>query len=479
MNFPNITSARGGWFGAGLASGRVTSLFGFPGVVLAFVSVLALTGCFSDERVAGGDDFPNSVETLGKQAATETSDSTEWNGYKQAPSTPPEAYDSTEVPDEAPRESTNGLGKASVLTAGNDGRVAPGLEIANAVRNIVTVNDAVTGLNRAIRVQTLLGVEARDTTWFRVQGAPPMRRMVRMSGVVAYPTGRTERFSFEDADGDSVLSPMPGSRNLARARFVVTFPGGRIEERTVIVAAGPDRVFGTKDDNATRSLDAVHRIGTDTLYHLKLRPVAGDSVVNDRVRDSVRVDVEHMVTVGGVRVVHYYRAVVKGDSLRNRATRFRRVVTTPKGITETVALGRDSLPDFAPGDTGYVRVTFTSSDAADTVALSVTTYKVAVTDSAGRHERSRMLRLDRERTLRYGPYSASRFRLWPSTPVPDGQFARIGGVELRLDVRAGGWIGFVGDATASGFSGTWFNDRGESGVVHYSALGAIVTNPSP
>jgi hypothetical protein len=381
------------------------------------------------------------------------------------------------VPDAAPEENGPGLQKRG---ANSDGRIPPGLEVAGAVRSLSTILDPQTGLNRVIRTQAISGIEARDTTWYRVQGLPTTRRiMVRMSGVVSYPGGRVERFSFTDADGDSVLSPQPGSRNLARAFFVVEHPFGRIEERAVIIGAGPDREFGTRDDNATRSLETVHRIGTDTVYHLKLRPVVGDSVVRDRERDSSRVDVEHTVTVGGIRVIQVYRTVVKGDSLRNRATRFRRVVTTSQGVTETVALGRDSGSDFTHGDTGIVRVSFTSTQSTDTLASSVFIYRVAVSDTVGRHDRNRLLSVQRDKVYRFGDVAASRFVLRPLAPVAGGDRARVGELDMKIDLRAGGSIEFSGTSTAFGYSGTWSGTSGQNGSVFFDSAGTRITSPVP
>jgi len=445
---------------------------------------LLLGGCFSDEQVAGGDDFPNSVSTLGKAAATEGSDSTAWNGYEEAPATPPEVYDSTEVPDDAPEESLTkpgaDLGKSA---AKPDDWVPPGKEIAGAVRAVQSLLDPVTGLNRLVRVQKIVRgltagdtIVARDTTWYRTQGLPPARRLVRMSGVVSYPVGRVERFTFEDADGDDLLAPQPGSRNLARARTVIEHALGRVEERTVITAAGPDRVFGTPDDNALHSLDEVQRIGTDTLSILKLRPAGADSVVRDRGRDSARVDVERTVIVAGVRVTETYRSVVKSDTLRNRAERYRRVTTTAAGVTEFAALGRDSVPDFTPGDTGVVRVRFTSTRASDTLASSLAHYRVLLSDSAGRHGRNRLLRVDTEKTYRFGTMLSSRARLWPEAPVAPGGFVREGDLELRVDLRAGGWVGYVGTLSATGFVGIWSDSTGAGGTVRFNAAGTIA-NP--
>src|SRR5690606_27967383 len=113
----------------------------------------------------------------------------------------------------------------------------------------------------------------------------------------------------------------------------------------------------------------------------------------------------------GVRIAQSYRTELRADAGQNRALRYRRLVKTARGVTETVALGADSLPDFAPGDTGSVRVTFASSDPADTLAYARATYRVALSDTAGTPEGNRLLRIEREKVFGDGRVSGRVFRL--------------------------------------------------------------------
>jgi hypothetical protein len=453
----------------------------FPGrslsgaALLSLAMLFLLTGCFREERVAGGDDFPNSMETMGKRTAGETSDSTEWNGYKDAPSTPPGMYDSTDAPDAPPESSASSMSKGALVLSG---RVLPAHDIFGAVRVVTFLTDT-GGVFRAIRLQTLLGIEARDTTWYKLDGVLLAPRLRRVSGAVTYSGGVTERFSFTDADGDGILSARAGSTNRARAYFRSEYGSGRVEERTVVISAGADLLFRNRADNALQSLDLVEREGADTLSRLSIRASAGDTVVYSPARPSNRVDVEHVLNQDGVRLSRFYSATVFADSTRNYPRRYRSTLQTSAGITTVVLLGRDSLPDFAAGDTGRVQVTFASSVATDTLAASQAVYRVALSDTAGRYRGHKLLRIERAKTFRLGAVSALRYRLSPSAPVSDGSFARTGEVDVRLDARAGGWIEFTGASSATGFSGTWADSDGKSGTVHYNTAGEIVTSPAP
>jgi hypothetical protein len=455
--------------------GFAAPLSGFFTAISAALIVFSLTGCFADERVAGGDDFPNSIETLGKEGTAASTDSADWNAYDEAPSTPPEVYDSAYVPDSAPEE----YPASPKVGVSFEGRIPPGLEIAGAIRSFLSVSDPVTGLFQAIRVQTLGGIEARDTTWYRLLNLTITKRVVRMSGIVSYPSGRTERFSFEDADGDSILTARAGSANLARVRFVVTDAQGRVEERMFTIAAGADRAFEKRADNVLRSLQTVHRLGNDTLYRLSLRPVGTDSVVYDPQRDSGRADVEQMVSALGVRSTLAYRTILFADSNRNRAVRFHRTVETASGVTETIALGRDSTPDFVAGDTGRVQIRFASTNVSDTLAESLSEYRVVLSDTAGRFAGNLLMQIDREKSFRYGTASSARYRLTPSSPVPDGGSTRTGSVQVRVELRGGGWVGLDGSSSPDGIFGIWEDSTGKSGTVRFGALGAIVLPTEP
>jgi hypothetical protein len=79
-------------------------VFGTAAWLLAALLCASLLAACAQERVAGGDDFPNSVETLGKNGTADRNDSTEWNAYRSAPDTAPGMYDSTYVPDTIPRD---------------------------------------------------------------------------------------------------------------------------------------------------------------------------------------------------------------------------------------------------------------------------------------------------------------------------------------------------------------------------------------
>jgi hypothetical protein len=331
-------------------------------------------------------------------------------------------------------------------------------------------------VNRVARRQWFTGLEVRDTTWYRRDSANAIL-LLRVSGR-AEGSGTVKVFAFEDGDGDGILSPRAGSANVAVIRIATTAPDGSTGEKNKRVAAGPDRDFNRRADNTLMAYSESLRKGLDTLFSLLLRDADGDGVLFNPLRDTNLVDVDRITGPSGssdARLSLHYRLRAFADRSRNYPVRFRSVLEAGAQVTETIALGRDSQPDFAPGDTGRVLVSFASSAAADTLAGTESDYRVLLSDTAGRFGGNRLLRVDRARTFRLGAAAAARYTLRPAAPVPDGSFARDGSVEARVDFRAGGWIDFTGESTAAGWMGTWLDSEGRSGTVHFDAAGRVTS----
>jgi hypothetical protein len=250
------------------------------------------------------------------------------------------------------------------------------------------------------------------------------------------------------------------------------FSSGRREEETRTMNAGPDGDFNKAKDNALLALQKISMVGLDTLLSLVLSDVDGDGFLFNPLRDSSQVAIESKVSGSGTRTDLSYRINAFRDSSRSYAYRFRRVITTSAGVEETNALGRDSMQDFAPGDSGSVRVRFTSSVGTDTLASSDSRYAVKLSSTGGDAAGDRLLSVDREKTFNLGTVSGLRYTLKPAAPVPDGSFAGSGALFVRADLRAGGWVQLDGNAAAD-ISGTVTDSQGRNGTVHIRLDGTV------
>jgi hypothetical protein len=433
------------------------------------LAAFLLAACFSDGSMHGGDDYPNSVEPMGKHAAQERGDSSEWNAYEDAPSTTPGMYDTAHIPENPPSQSAPKRG-GTMISLPSLG-VALGAEIQGAARSVQSGSDAEPGVLRSVRVQTVaLGAfSAVDTTWYKSDGAG--YRILRVAGSVSY--GGDMRYTvFEDGDGDGYLSPTLGGANVVKIRFTTLFASGKREEQTATMNAGPDGDFNKSRDNTLMAFAKTTVQGLDTLLSLVLSDVDGDGFIFNPMLDSSRVGIVSRVGGSDGRTDLYYRVNVFVDSARNYAYRYRKVVTTTTGILETNALGRDSLPDFAPGDSGSVRVRFTSTVSTDTLAVSESRYGVLLSANPGNASGNRLIQVDREKTFTAGSVSSLRYRLKPNAPVPSGSFASTGALFIRTDLRAGGWVQLTGQAAAD-ISGTVLDSEGRSGTVHIGFDGIV------
>jgi hypothetical protein len=454
---------------------RRLSLLGHA--ILAGAVILPLAGCWlASDKVAGGDDYPNSVQTLGRTAADERSDTTDWNGWNDAQGTPPGVYDSTQVPDSVPESSSD----SALLRLAAMGDVlldpanyVPGFDMPGANRTVDTLSP-VGAERRTVRVQSADLFVARDTIWSSL-GIGGKREVRRVSGRLSLTAGGYLAFSFDDDEGDSSLAPRLGLAGTVRVRFTAVSATGRTEEKLLRFSAEPGLLF-IKGRNTLLYARTVVLEGGDTLLTRVLKSADDDGVVYDPARDSNRVEVEQSTRLAsGALEQVYYVSVVFGDSGRNYPVRYRRVLTTSAGVTETILLGRDSLPDFSPGDTGRMRAVFSSSVATDTLEASETTYRVKLSDTAGRASGNRLLRVERTKSFRFGDNVLSRYLLVPAVPVPDGMYPRAGSLEMRVDLRPSGWATFSGQATVSGFTGTWTNSQGRSGSASFDSLGGRIT----
>lgn len=430
--------------------------------LVAALALLAFTGCFSDD---GGDDIPNSVEPLGKHAASERADSSDWNAYGDAPSGAEGMYDTAHVPEAPPSQAAP---KRGAQWAPPSLDVALGTEILGATRVVLSDTGSAPGVTRVVRAQSLGSFSSVDTTWYKVDGNG--LRIVRASGKVS-DGGDTRHTVFEDGDGDGYLSPA-GAGSAVWIRHVTVFASGHRDEQVIRMGAGPDGDFNKAGDNSLQSLGKLSMHVLDTLLSLVVTDMDGDGALYNPLRDSNKIGVESKVAGEAGRTDLFYRVNVFADSTRNYAYRYRKVFTGPRGVEETTALGRDSLPDFAPGDSGWVRARFTSTVATDTLASSSSRYAVHLSSLPGNAAGNRLIQVDREKTFRAGAVSGLRFRLRPGTPVSDGSFARSGSLFARVDFRAGGWAQLEGEAAAD-ISGTVTDSEGRSGIVRIGVDGTV------
>lgn len=451
---------------------------------LALAALLCLAGCQSaekDVRVAGGDDIPNDVEPLGKEAATERADSADWNGFKALPRTSPGMYDTTRVPDSVP--DTTGAGQAQPkrgaalakrasgpLPAGDSAVVAQAsippldsLPLLKPIDTVVTrVLDTSTGALETVHAQVKDNVRTLDSTVF----VPPDAANSGSTGGVLQVAGRItyadtslwKTYLFRDADGDGFLAPRAGSLNLADLDLAAKGADGILVRTTQRVAAGADLDFNRRGDNRILSSLVTAVLGSDTVHTWSLLDADGDSAVLDFSKDTNLVDlVETQRFTGdpdrGFLMAQTRLVVWSRDSTRNYAVRHRSLRLGGEGGTFAVnARGARFDSTFRPGDDALWTNARTYPAGASVEARS-RTYTVRLPAAPGAFAANQLVRVQAQARFRNLRYAAFAYSLRPETPVADGSLPAGGAVEASLVYQDGAATTFTGQAVAAGMEG--------------------------
>lgn len=476
---------------------RLLSLLAVLATRIAITGVAGfLLGCFEtgkDSRVAGGDDYPNGVETLGKKAAQARADSADWNGFDSVPKSGPGLYDTITVPDTVPDTAKAGHGtpapKRSALARRSvaDTCLAGGLlGMACPVDTLVTkVIDTAEGTVAVVRtVIDGSGVTRRDSTVIvkpdpsKPGSAGGVSLVVRSA--VSRDSSRIDTWKFADADGNGLLMPQAGVANKVAIETGVASPGGVLRQRTQVLAAGADLDFNARGDNKLLAATTATLLGRDTIDLVRFLDADGDSALIDFAKDSNLVDLieARRFPVGAslVSVTRQVRIVAYGDSTKNFPIRYgERKVFRDGTILDIAAFGLG--PDSALRAGMEARWTETRfPPASDSLEREVRAFRVRLGSVPGDFSANALLGWSVEET----PRSANgRFSMdfACETPVADGLWSATGDVIAWL-VRADGRLTFTGAATAAGMKGRVTAPGGESAAITYDLAGEIVP-PQP
>lgn len=478
--------------------------------ILCVMAAALVLGCLERERpikVAGGDDYPNGIEKLGKKSAQAHGDSADWNGFDSVPRSGPGLYDTVQVPDSVPDTSKAGKAAPSPKrgayargTLPDTGLPVGGLPADTALAGnaakegippldtlVTRVVDTAKGTVEAVRTQvTDSGKKQIDSTVFvpadpsKPGSAAGVTQVVRR---ITYPdSGRYDLLRFADADGDGFLSPRPGSSNLALVEVTAALPGGTVETRTRRIAAGADLDFNARGDNQLVSSQFLQTLGLDTVNLVKYLDADGDSVLIDFGRDSNLVDmIEEIRFLSGgpvVSVTRRIRLVIDSrDSTRNYPIRFsERRIFRDGAILDLAATGPGADSAFRPGQEALWTETRFHAPA-DSLARSVKAYKVRLAQVPGAFQGNLLLGFTLEQADRKSP-GAFYFDFRCEAPVPDSRWIKDGGVIAWLILDGGARVVFNGSATATGMQGQVTGPDGESAAIGFDPSGTITGRKS-
>lgn len=469
--------------------------------LLSLCSAMAalLIGCFQEDkpiRTAGGDDYPNGIEALGKKSARILNDSADWNGFDTIPKSGPGLYDTVEVPDDVP--DTAGAGSApapekssaySKLTAASKSAAAGGSLSSGLPLPLDTLTtrilDTATGAIEAVRTQVNdSGIRVDSTVFIPADstrpGSPAGVAQVARS-LLSPDSARLDAWLFADADGDGILTPRPGSANLARVEISTTLASGAKVKTIQVMAAGEDLDFNARGDNRILSSRYLSLQGADTLLSVVFLDADGDSAVLDMSKDTNLVDMIQVFrgSSGGTvssRTTQVRLVAGSRNSSGNYPIRFsERRIFGDGGVLDIAARGLGADSSFLPGtEASWEETLF--PPAADSVARASVRYKVRLPAKAGDFGSNFLIGLAAEEDYRK---EFERFSLdfRGESPIPVGRWFDVGDVVAWISFPGGSRIVFTGVLGNAELKGTVAKADSSSSPVTFDRAGSIISKP--
>ncbi len=469
---------------------------------LCVLSLTVLTACFKDDatKVAGGDDYPNGLQALGKRMAKAVGDSADWNGFDSIPANGPGLNDKTEFPDSIPatliagvmqgsrsnpplaKESGSDMEAAAKASGMNQGlhRDTVGF-IDTTSRTVDTIGDFV----RVVLFSSTDTLQQSDTTEFipadpAIPGSLP--GLSRVVGRLLYSDAvRFATFRFLDADGDGYLSPRAGATNLADLESTQGLAGGVVERSVKRIAAGKDLDFNGWGDNHLVANLFVRTRGQDTLDAYRFTDADGDSALMDFSRDTNLVDMmaSRRMPAGGplASVSRTIRIVSNSkDSAKNYPIRYSERRLLRDGSIVDVSI-RSPAQDssFRPGD-DVVWTESTAHAAGDSVKLGTVSWKVRLAGSPRAYAGNTLIGFTFEEKRAAG-ISDFKCEFSGDAPIADGRWISSGDVTSSIVTAKGGILTFTGRADAAGFTGTVTGGGVPARTISFDRAGNPITKP--
>ncbi len=448
----------------------------------------------TDIQTAGGDDYPNAIEVLGKRSASAYNYHENWNSaFHEMPDSVPGAYDTVQVPESAQPQKSEPLPKFATLSQVD---VLPILSLDSILQpdslldSVKTVVDSTDGKTTVVRTRDTDKIAIEDS----VVSLPPKiaaplpgdsvgistPRIVEVAGSFTYKEdGRIERFRFSDGDGDGVLTAEPGSDNVAAIELSTAWPSGEKKVRLLRIAAGDDLDFNRQEGNLLLSSRFVKLQNLDTVEVWELLDAEGKGSILDYSLDSNIVDWVGRVTGAGVdteilEIQTRIRWVVFPDAGRNYVVYFREEnILRDGGRIALEIRGERSDSTFRPGERASI-TRLTEKPEGDTATTSIR-WSVDVDANPASYANNRLVSFQVKQRYRRGDWESFEFFHIPDVPVPAGSSEVQGFTEATLVPPSQAAYSFSGLRSATGWKGTVAGPENRIWQVRYSPQGQVLS----
>lgn len=436
---------------------------------------LLLAACFKpdEQRTAGVDDFPNSVQARVSGFLEESKKS---GDIAAVPSVTGEIL---VQPGFHVGAAKVGLPKASAATQAAGGLLS-GLAKASAdtacsgtLKFDTTIaaptKTTVNSLTLCVDAKLLDSIKGNET-------------VLHGSSVTTFLNGRVESAEISDADGDGKLNPVAGKAS--KARMILTATESGITEKTILlVGPGPDNDFDTEKDNLVyeASWSKTGNAGKDTLGTAVYTDADGDGVAVDNAKPStLDLDLyqkgptpDHPDAVWSrvrMRLVTTYGVEAK------EAKRVHFEMASADGrIQSADLLNKDRGQDFNMSDTLKAHFLSIGSAATDTVDTMETFLTMKVGKDLDDKSDDSVYAMDVRTVKKLGGEKSARFTFKSDRPIPSGLKPTSGTVSMKITYGDASTLEVDGRLSGSGLDVIVKNRDGKRQHVVWDPLGRGVT----
>ncbi len=376
-----------------------------------FISTLLLSSCFfNEDRVAGGEDFPN---TLGAIVASGLEENKDWNKLEEVP---------TKVPNQ---KSNPALLKKSSST----------------LRSLLLKSAAPAPLGYDSIASQIVGDTVYLYLWRTVDSIKFQDTIVQLNDTLFKDTikdnenivritsaGRKassgKLFKYihaKDGDGDGILTPQAGRTNRSKTRLV-DYGDSTIQDINIIIDAGDDLDFDKEGDNKIISIYSLTSLyNGDTLIYEAVEDGDGDEVALDPTKNSQTVTITKISRGEPNSNQHITMVLFPQDSTKNYPIKFSEKKWWNNGRRSNGTIyGHQPDSTFLAADT-FFAVTETYGLDTDTLSQSIVRVVGDLGSNPSTESDNRLFSIYSSAAYNMGEQKYAEFSLQPQSPLVSGQ----------------------------------------------------------
>ena len=415
---------------------------------LLFCSALVVFHGCAVEIAGGGDDFPNSVSTLGKRINECLGK--EW-----------EELDTANVDSII-------MNTERSLDIDEYNQVAKKMSTLTSIDSLLyDSSDIRRGIIHYFYFYHSDSTNILDTTSYRFY---PEIRVMEKRGKIEYRSRScTLYYHIEDYDGDSLLADPKRELNRVLSHRKWVFDNGRVTCVTVGLDAGPDRSLLSGEDNSILFKTVSYMESTDTLLYIDLRrPETSECIYSPFEQSSVPVDVHRVQFFTGYNNP-IFRSETNYRVIYSPATNSSEYVNSYRGIknwidgktTEIRVTTVDGVSFFEAGDTITV-FNIIRGKSSDSLVIDSVTYTVVLgVDYPDLHD-CLIIKTSCTTEYRQGGERLFRFTFTPNVGTALGTMHSGGYFDLLMKLDDGLEISVLGTVTAEAILAHYTDSRGDS-----------------